>query len=181
MLSKLLKVSVLTLLAYLLQATTAEYLSIWDIAPSLALAIIAVATVGLGRKYTFLMSLAVGYLLEIMLPMLDYLALILYPVCCMLGALAFSDKSERRLEEERAAGRRARQWNPHIRTPLCAVLSAAVFEGVNLIYVYLSGVALDGGHFGRALVCVLYTAAIAAVIQFPIRWWLGVYKLAKAR
>ena len=48
MLSKLLKVSVLTLLAYLLQATTAEYLSIWDIAPSLALAIIAVATVGLG-------------------------------------------------------------------------------------------------------------------------------------
>ena len=103
MLSKLLKVSVLTLLAYLLQATTAEYLSIWDIAPSLALAIIAVATVGLGRKYTFLMSLAVGYLLEIMLPMLDYLALILYPVYCMLGALAFSDKSERRLEEERAA------------------------------------------------------------------------------
>lgn len=71
--------------------------------------------------------------------------------------------------------------NPHIRTPLCAALSTAVFEGVNLIYVYLSGVALDGGHFGRALVCVLYTAAIAAVIQFPIRWWLGVYKLAKAR
>ena len=70
MLSKLLKVSVLTLLAYLLQATTAEYLSIWDIAPSLALAIIAVATVGLGRKYTFLMSLTIGYLLEIMLPML---------------------------------------------------------------------------------------------------------------
>ena len=123
----------------------------------------------------------IGYLLEIMLPMLDYLALILYPVCCMLGALAFSDKSERRLEEERAAGRRARQWNPHIRTPLCAALSTAVFEGVNLIYVYLSGVALDGGHFGRALVCVLYTAVIAAVIQFPIRWWLGLYKIAKAR
>ena len=118
MLSKLLKVSVLTLLAYLLQATTAEYLSIWDIAPSLALAIIAVATVGLGRKYTFLMSLAVGYLLEIMLPMLDYLALILYPVCCMLGALAFSDKSERRLEEERAAGRRPPVEPPHPHPPV---------------------------------------------------------------
>ena len=64
---------------------------------------------------------------------------------------------------------------------MCAALSTAVFEGVNLIYVYLSGVALDGGHFGRALVCVLYTAAIAAVIQFPIRWWLGIYKIAKAR
>ena len=103
MLSKLVKVSLLTLLAYLLQANVAEYLSIADIAPSLALAIIAVATVALGRKYTFMMSLAVGYLLEIMLPMLDYLTLILYPVCCMLGALAFSDKSERRLEEERTA------------------------------------------------------------------------------
>lgn len=181
MLSKLLKVSALTLLAYLLQATTAEYLSLWDIAPSLALAVIAVVTVGLGRKYTFLMSLTIGYLLEIMLPMLDYLALILYPVCCMLGALAFSDKSERRLEEERAAGRRARQLDPHIRTPLCAALSTAVFEGVNLIYVYLSGVTLDSGHFGRSLVCVLYTAAIAAVIQFPIRAWLGIYKIAKAR
>ena len=181
MIKKLLKVSALTLLAYLLQATTAEYLSIGDIAPSLAIACIAVVTVGLGRKYTFLMSLTIGYLLEIMLPMLDYLALILYPVCCMLGALAFSDKSERRLEEERAAGRRARQLDPHIRTPLCAALSTVVFEGVYLIYVYLSGVALDGGHFGRALVCVLYTAAIAAVIQFPIRWWLGIYKIAKAR
>ena len=100
MLKKLLKVSALTILAYLLQATTAEYLSIGDIAPSLAIAFIAVVTVALGRKYTFLMSLTIGYLLEIMLPMLDYLALILYPVCCMLGALAFSDKSERRLEED---------------------------------------------------------------------------------
>ena len=181
MLKKLLKVSALTILAYLLQATTAEYLSIGDIAPSLAIAFIAAVTVALGRKYTFLMSLTIGYLLEIMLPMLDYLALILYPVCCMLGALAFSDKSERRLEEERAAGRRARQLDPHIRTPLCAALSTAVFEGVNLIYVYLSGVTLDGGHFGRSLVCVLYTAAIAGVIQFPIRAWLGVYRLAKAR
>ena len=181
MLAKLLKVSVLTLLAYLLQATTAEYLSIADIAPALALAIIAVATVALGRKYTFMMSLAVGYLLEIMLPMMNYLALILYPVCCMLGALAFSDKSERRLEEERTAGKRARQLNPHLRTPLCAALSTGVFEGVNLIYIYLSGVALDSGHFSRALLCVAYTAAVAAVIQFPIRVWLGTYKLAKAR
>ena len=63
MLKKLLKVSALTILAYLLQATTAEYLSIGDIAPSLAIAFIAVVTVALGRKYTFLMSLTIGYLL----------------------------------------------------------------------------------------------------------------------
>ena len=118
MLSKLLKVSVLTLLAYLLQATTAEYLSIWDIAPGLALAIIAVATVGLGRKYTFLMSLAVGYLLEIMLPMLDYLALILY------GVLHAGRAGLLRQERAKAGGGTRRRpprppVEPHIRTP-CA-------------------------------------------------------------
>ncbi len=179
--AKLVKVSLLTLLAYLLQATTAEYLSIGGVAPSVALAMIAVVTVCLGRKYTFLMSLTVGYLLEIMVPMLDYLSLILYPVCCMLGALLFSDKSERRLEEERTMGRRGGQWNPHIRTPMCAGLSTLVFEGVHLIYIYLSGVALDSGHWGRALLNVIYTMAIAGLIQFPIRWWMGTYKLAKAR
>ena len=123
----------------------------------------------------------VGYLLEIMVPMLDYLSLILYPVCCMLGALMFSDKSERKLEEERTMGRRGGQWNPHIRTPLCAGLSTLVFEGVHLIYIYLSGVALDSGHWGRAILNVAYTMAIAGLIQFPIRWWMGTYKLAKAR
>lgn len=181
MIAKLLKVTLLTLLAYLLQATTAEYLSIVDVAPNLAMALIAVVTVCLGRKYTFMMSLTVGYLLEIMLPMMDYMSLILYPVCCMLGALAFSDKSERKLEEERANGKRATQLNPHLRTPLCAALSTAVFEGVNLVYIYLSGVSLDAGHWGRALVDVAYTMALAGVLQFPIRWWMGTYRLAKAR
>lgn len=181
MIAKLLKVTLLTLLAYLLQATTAEYLSIADVAPNLAMALIAVVTVCLGRKYTFMMSLTVGYLLEIMLPMMDYMSLILYPVCCMLGALAFSDKSERKLEEERANGKRATQLNPHLRTPLCAALSTAVFEGVNLVYIYLSGVSLDAGHWGRALVDVAYTMALAGVLQFPIRWWMGTYRLAKAR
>ena len=55
------------------------------------------------------MSLSIGYLLEIMLPALDYINLILYPVCAMLGALVFSDKSERKLEEERAQGKRGQQ------------------------------------------------------------------------
>ena len=98
MFTKALKVAVLTLLAYLLQATAAEYLSIADVAPNLALAIIAIATVALGRKYTFVMALAVGYLIEIMTPMLDYISLILYPVAAMLSALVFSDKRERKRE-----------------------------------------------------------------------------------
>ena len=179
MFTKALKVAVLTLLAYLLQATAAEYLSIADVAPNLALAIIAIATVALGRKYTFVMALAVGYLIEIMTPMLDYISLILYPVAAMLSALVFSDK--RKLEEERTLGRRTNQWNPHLRTPLCAALSVTVFEAVHLLYTYLSGVSLDGGHWRRALIDVLYSTFLAGGLQFPVRWWLGVYKLKKAR
>jgi len=178
---KLLKASILTLLTYLLQATVARPIAIGGVAPNIALALIAVVTVCLGRKYTFMMSLTVGYLLEIMLPALDYINLILYPVCAMLGALVFSDKSERKLEEERTQGKRGRQWNPHLRTPLCAGLSTLVFETVNLFYTYLSGVNLDGGHFGRALTDIVYTMILATIFQFPIRWWMGTYKLRKAR
>ena len=181
MIRKFLKVSLLTLLTYLFQATVAEYISIGDVAPNIALALISIITVCMGRKYTFLMSLTVGYLLEIMLPALDYINLILYPVASMLGALMFSDKSERKLEEERTVGKRGSQWNPHLRTALCAALSTMVFEGVNLIYTYLSGVTIDAAHLGRALTDVGYTTVLAGVLQFPIRWWMGTYKLQKAR
>ena len=181
MIAKLLKVMALTLLAYLLQTTAAIHLSLWDVAPNLALALVAVVTVGFGRKYAFFMSLTIGYLLEIMLPVLDYISLILYPACAMLAALAFSDKSERKLEEERSTGKRSLTLPAHIRTPLCAALSVSVFEAVNLIYIYLNGVTIDGGHIVRALINVVYSALLAGLLQFPFRWWLGVYRLKKAR
>ena len=181
MLGKLLKVSVLTLLSYLLQVTVAPIIAIGGVAPNIALALVAVITVCMGRKYTFMTSLSIGYLLEIMLPALDYINLILYPVCAMLGALVFSDKSERKLEEERAQGKRGRQWNAHLRTPMCAALSMLVFEGVNMMYTYLSGVTMDASHWGRAIFDVVYSTLICAVLQFPIRWWMGTYKLRKAR
>ena len=181
MLGKLLKVSILTLLSYLLQVTVAPLIAIGGVAPNIALALVAVITVCMGRTYTFMMSLSIGYLLEIMLPALDYINLILYPVCAMLGALVFSDKSERKLEEERAQGKRGRQWNAHLRTPMCAALSMLVFEGVNMMYTYLSGVTMDASHWGRAIFDVVYSTLICAVLQFPIRWWMGTYKLRKAR
>ena len=178
---KLLKISLLTLLAYLLQATTAHYIAIGGVAPNLAFALIAVATVAFGRKYAFAMSMTVGYLLEIMLPALDYISLIAYPVCAMLGALCFSDKSERKLEEERTLGKNAKQLHPHIRTILCALLSISVYEFINVFYTYLTGVALAALPFGRAITDIIYTTVLAAVLQFPVRWWLGIYKLNQAR
>ena len=181
MFGKLLKVALLTVFAYLLQATVAFHISLWDVAPNIALALVSTVAIGLGRKYTFLMSLAIGYLLEIMIPSLGYIDLILYPVCAMLGALAFSDKSERKLEEERSTGKRTRMPHAHIRTPLCAAVSILVYEGVHLVYIYLDGVSLSSSHFIRALINVLYTMLLAGALQFPARWWLGVYKVKKAR
>ena len=181
MLIKFVKASLYTLLAYLLQVTAALHLSLWDVAPNLALGLTAIATVALGRKYTFFMSLTIGYLLEIMLPTLDYISLIIYPVCAMLGALAFSDKSDRRQEEERSTGKYRNMLNPHLRTPLCAALSITVFEIVHLFYISLNGVAIDFGHLGRSLISVVYSTLITAVVQIPVRWFFGFYKRKKAR
>lgn len=181
MLAKSLKFAFLTLMAYLLQVCVAPRIAIGGIAPNIAMALAAIVSVALGRKYTFVLSLTVGYLLEIMLPALSYINMIAYPVCCILGAMAFSDKSERKLEEERTLGKNARQLHPHIRTILCALLSVSIFEGVNLFYTYLTGVALRELQFDRAIIDIVYTAVLAALLQFPIRWWLGVYRLRQAR
>lgn len=181
MVKKGLKLALLTLLAYLLQSTVAVHISIGDVAPNLALMLIAIVSVAYARVYTFVMALAVGYLMEIMLPALDYMNLILYPVCAMLGTLAFADKTERKLEEERGLGKRGGNWPAHLRTPLSALLSIAVFETVNLIYIYLNGVTIEGAHIGRALIDIAYTTVLTAALQFPVRWWLGMYRIKKAR
>ena len=181
MVRKTLKFMVITLLAYLLQATVAQRIAIGGVAPNLAMAIISVVSVALGRKYTFVMSLTVGYLLEIMLPAIQYFSMIGYPVSCFLAGLAFSDKTERKLEELRTLGKTATQLNPHVRTVLCTLLSVSLFEFVHLFYTYLTGVALSSLPYGRAITAIVYSCVLTAALQFPLRWWLGVYKLPKAR
>jgi hypothetical protein len=173
--------AILTLLCYLLQSTVAVYLSLGGVAPNIALAVFAVVSIALGRKYTFLISVIVGYLLEVMLPSLNYINLILYPVCAMLGALTFSDKSEHKMEEARTLGKRSGNLPAHLRAPLCALLSITIFEAVNLLYLYLNGIPLDWGHYQRTLISIAYTTALASLFQYPIRWWFGLYGLKKAR
>lgn len=181
MFRKALKFFLLTLLAYLLQAAVAQRIAISGVAPNLAMAMISIISIALGRKYTFVMSLTVGYLLELMLPAINYFSLIGYPVCCVLGALAFSDKTERKLEELRTLGKSAKQRDPHVRTVLCALLSVSLFEFIHLFYTYLTGVALENLQYGRAITAIVYTCILAGIFQFPVRWWLGTYKLSKAR
>ena len=180
MIKKGIQFTVLIFTAYLLQATVANHVAVAGVAPNFAIAVIAVVSIALGRKYTFVISLAVGYMLEIMIPSLDYIYLILYPVCAMLGALAFADKSERRMEEERSTGKKVLRLPAHIRTMLCALLSILMFEAVNLLYVYLSGIRPDMGHYSRALISAVYTTLLAGLLQFPIRRWFGIHRLKKA-
>ncbi len=180
MIRKGLQFVVLTLLTYLLQATVSVHLGIAGVAPNFAIAIMAVVSVALGRKYTFIIALTVGYLLEIMMPSLDYIDVILYPVCAMLGALFFADKSERRMEEDRSTGKQTLRLPARLRTVFSALVSIFVFETVHLLYIYLIGIHLDFGHYSRALISMLYTTLLAGVLQFPIRYWFGIHKIRKA-
>ena len=181
MLKKLLKAVVLTLLAFLLQTTLSSQITIGDVAPNIALAMVAVVTVGWGKKYTFAMSVTIGYLMEILLPALDYISLVLYPVAAMLASIFLADKSERKLEELKASGRSTKQWNPHVRTPLAALLSILVYEGVHLFYIFLNGVTIGSTQIGRFVISVVYTTLLCALLQFPMRKFMGVYKVKKAR
>lgn len=176
MIRKILKTAILTLLCFLLQTTVAPHIALKNVAPNIALAILAVISVTKGKKYTFFMSLMVGYLIEISVPALQFLNLVLYPVAAMIGALLFADKSERKLEAERTAGNYNYQMNPHIRIPFCALVSCLIYEAVLLIYIFLNGVAANPGNISRAVMDVIYTTVLATAIQFPIRWYLGVYR-----
>ena len=180
MIRHLLQAIVLTLLAYLSQVTISYHIAFHGVAPNLALAILAIVSVALGKKYTFIMSLGVGYLIEIMMPSLNYFSIILYPTCAIISSLFFADKSERKLEEERNNQKAGTNMNAHIRTPLCAMVSAELFEGVHQFYSYLAGVPFTQDRLARALISIAYTTLAAGVLQFPIRFLLGTYKLPKA-
>ena len=180
MIAKLVKTALLTGIAYILQVTLAAHIAFDGVAPNLALAILSVITVGMGRKYTFLSSVTIGYLIEVMMPNLDFFSIILYPVSAMAGALIFADKSERKLEEDRTKGKRSLRLNAHIRTPLCTMLAVLVFEVTHLIYMNLSGVALNLNMVKRALIDIVYSGVASGILQFPIRLWLGIYRIKKA-
>lgn len=178
---KLWKVALLSLLAYLLQATVASHIALWTISPNIALALVSIVSVALGRKYAFHMSLLIGYWFEIMLPMMDYISLIIYPVCAMLGALVFSDKGERKREENISLGKGSKPLHACWRGPLCTALSVLVFEVFYLAYIYLNGVVIGGDQLLRSFINIAYSSAITCVVQVPVRKWLGIRKAKKAK
>ncbi|NMD38013.1 MAG: hypothetical protein GYA87_04950 [Christensenellaceae bacterium] len=148
-------------------------LPIYNVSADAIFAVLAVVIVAYGRQYGITLSLIFGILMEAMLPSLDYLHLILYPAVGILGTVAMSDKTDRRLEMERNLNKKGENVNPLIRTPLTAMLMTTLFEFLNMAYVLLRGVGFDRENLTRIFVSVMYTTFVTIIIMIPLRRFLG--------
>lgn len=198
-LKKALKVLLITILAYLIQACVMEHLKIADVAGSVIFSALAVLTVTCGKKYVFCASCMIGMIMESMLSNVPALYVIAYPVISMLCAQAFADMNERQRErrrmnyEERHRRREGKkQLFPffgrildffqqgdlpaHLRIPLCAGLMDLIMNVVLLVYMYLIGVEFGFIHIWRLLVAVIYTIGLSILLMIPLRYFLGMYR-----
>ena len=161
------------LLCYLVQVAVMPYVRIANVTPNLLYCMIAVVTVTSGRLRAYWTGAVYGILMETMLPTLSYLNLLLYPITAVFCSIFFADKSDKRLEAERAMNRPARNGNVYVRTVACAGMNMLLYEVVNLAYIYLGGTDLTSAHITRGLMACLLTMALAALVMVPLRLLLG--------
>lgn len=200
---KLLKVSALVLLSYLLQVNAMPHLKVFDIVPNLMMVCIAVLTVSYGKKYAFASGAVLGIILESAANNLSMVNLLLYPALGLLCAQIFADMSDikRELLRIRIAQRQANKgtggivnpyqrkrfrldlhpttandMNAHIRILLNALTLTLMYEVVMLVYIAiaLDGVIIGFHHFLRIFNTLLYTG-ITCLLMFPARAFLGMY------
>lgn len=167
------KLFLAVLVGYLAQVSIMPYLSTGGVTPNLLIAMLAIVIVGYGLLRGVWVGAFYGILMETMLPTVPMLNLLYYPVTAMLCSLFFADKSAARLQIERSTGKAGRNRSPLVRTVLCAMVNAAIHEAVNLVYMYLGGSGVTFALIQRALVSVLLTTLLTAVIMYPIRKLLG--------
>ncbi len=198
---KFLKVLLLVLLYFLLQTALMPHLKIGGIMPNLLMVIIAIMTVSYGKLYAFISGAIVGIILEAMSYSIPLFYLLIYPVLALLCAQVFADMSDikremRRIRQaqrqseaaaqaqasflKRRRGFRIRRDSPydlnaHLRILLNTLMLVALFEGVMLIYVALSGIAVTYQHILRAVYTAVYSAA-CCLTMFPVRAFLGLYR-----
>lgn len=156
-------------LGYLFQVCVLPYFQVAGITPNLLYVIIAVVTVAYGRLQALWAGLIYGLLMEIMLPSVPFVSLAVYPISSLFVSFAYSDKSLRRIQMDRAMKRKSFELSPLVRTILCAVTNVAVFEIVNIAYIYLQGTALTLQHFQRAVLNLILTGALAFAAGVPLR------------
>ncbi len=198
---KFLKVLLLVLLYFLLQTALMPHLKIGGIMPNLLMVIIAIMTVSYGKLYAFISGAIVGIILEAMSYSIPLFYLLIYPVLALLCAQVFADMSDikremRRIRQaqrqseaaaqaqasflKRRRGFRIRRDSPydlnaHLRILLNTLMLVALFEGVMLIYVALSGISVTYQHILRAVYTAVYSAA-CCLTMFPVRAFLGLYR-----
>ena len=164
----------LILLTYLFHVCVMPDIRFFDVKPNLILAVLGIVAVCYEKKKTFWYGAVMGILLEVMQPTTPMLSLLLYPIIASLSMLIFSDKSMKQLEYERGLGRPGRNRSPWVRTPLCAAFATAVYEVVNIAYVYLNGSAIDVTHVLRGLTDAVFTTLLALLLMAPVRRFLGI-------
>ena len=169
------------LVTYLLQVCVMPYLRIGRVAPSLFFAVIAVITICYGRMRAYWTGAIFGILTEATLPTIHYFNLLLYPIVAVFAAVFFSDKNEKRLEEERSRGREGRNGNVYLRTLGDAALCMVLNEAINIVYMYLGGAPVTAAAIGRGLIAIVYTTAITAGIMVPLRRILGFHHPRRQR
>ena len=198
---KFLKVLLLILLFFLLQTTVMPHLKIAGIMPNLLMVIIAIMTVSYGKLYAFISGALVGIILEAMSYSIPLFYLLIYPVLALLCAQVFADMSDikremRRIREAQRQSELAAEikapflkrkirfslrrnsphdLNAHLRILLNALMLVLLFEGIMLVYVALSGVAITMTLILRVIYTTAYTA-LCCLLMFPVRAWLGLYK-----
>lgn len=171
-----LRLLIVLLLGYLFHVCVMPYCQIADVTPSLAFVIISIITVGYGRIRALWAGAFFGILLEVMVPSVEFLSLALYPISALFCSAFFADKSETQLEYERSNGKAGRNKSPYLRTIFCCALNVVVYEIVNVFYMYLNGSPITGDIIGRSIIDVLYSSALAALLTYPLRRFLGFRK-----
>ncbi len=162
------------LLTYLFHTCLMPDIRILGVTPNLILAVLGVVAVCFERIKTLWYGLIMGILLEVMLPTTPLLSLLLYPIIAALSMLIFSDKSMQQLEYERGLGKPGCNRPAWLRTPLCAAFATAVYEIVNIAYVYLRGSPIEFSHIVRGLTDILLTAVLSLALMVPLRRFFGI-------
>ena len=170
-------------LCYLLQACVMENLTILGVTGSVIWAFLAVVVVYCGKKGAFCAAAITGMLTEAMLASVKGLYVICIPVLTVAWAQVFADMTDRQRERRAVMGRGKRQDDlpAPLRIVLCAACMTASMNVIFLAYVYLSGVSLTFGHIVRALLNVVYTVGLAALLMTPVRAALGMYRRPETR
>ena len=165
--------------AYLLQVTAVPDMAVFGVSPNLLISVIAISTVAYSRKAAFCLAAMTGILTETMIPGMPGISIVLYPALGFVGSVIFSDKSERKIEEEIASGKPGKNKNPLLRTLLCAAGIAFVFQVIYVAYAYLVSMDITVNLVLLSLFDVGYTTVLTLVIMIPLRYALGLHRRAK--